>query len=257
MRTFQLTVLVDQAKANPVTIVTEPPLEGRPLAVFGQWIGDARRDLKDGEYTLTLGAAEDGVQGTGPDQTSLNLLRRKLVEPMTEGQGLLESAYRFQALDDDALVEVVADTLADGIGTVLTFSSPERFAAGFLKIKVVDSAEAVDRAMAQIEVDMLSEIKTDDEARRQRIGDLLAQAATAGITPRATDARGPLDTMVSGTHRSNPFAVGANAKLQDRLDRLAPQIEAATMRFVLDGYARAHERTGSTVAALRANFNLG
>lgn len=256
MRTLQLTVLVDQAKANPVTILTEPPLEGRPLAAFGQWIGEARRDLKDGEYTLTLGAAEDGIQGVGPDKRSVDLLRRKLVEPMSETQDDLTAAYAFQDLDDAQLVERVSVTVADGIGSALAFLPPDHFVPGFLRLQVVGTEKELDLALLQSEVDMLSAVETD-EAGRQYVDHVLDKAAALGVTPRPAGTHGPLDVMVLGIPPRNLFAKGANAKLRDRLGLLAPQIEAAVMARVVANIAGMHERTGTIAASLRQNFNLG
>lgn len=166
MRTFQLTVAVDQGNIQPTTVVTEPPLEGRPLAAFNQWIGDARRELKDGTYVLTLGAAEDGVQGEGPDKRSLDILRRKLVTPMGEVQDDLTAAFAFQDLDDDTFVADTAAFVARGISLSLVFLKPDRFVPGFLKLQVAGSAEEIDRLIFQDDIDTIAslEIPADDEA---------------------------------------------------------------------------------------------
>lgn len=72
-----------------------------------------------------------------------------------------------------------------------------------------------------------------------------------------TGTRGPLQAYIAGIGPRNVFAKPANAKLQARVDRLAPQIEAAVMRGVVEQFAGSHERTGATLAALRGSFNLG
>lgn len=258
MRSFALTVAVDQSRAQPIDIVTEPPIEGPALAAFGQWIGNDRRDIKDGTYVLTLGAAEDGVQGTGPHKPSLDLLRRKLVTPMTEAQERLTEAFRFNDLDDETFVTDVAGLAGRAVSLSLAYMKPDGFVPGFLRLKVAGSVDDVDRALLQGDVDRLAamDLPEGETLRAYRDG-LLAKAAKAGVTPRpVADSKEPIRAFLGGIASSNPFAIAANAKLQARVDALLPQIEAALIKGVVAEYAGAHERTGSTLAALRGSFGL-
>lgn len=253
---FTAQVTVDHSKpTHPVDIVTEPAITGRPLANLGAWLTRVRDELADGRYVVTYSVMER-IKVEGEHARTNATLGTYLAEPMADLTRQLGAA--FTEIDDETLVEAGAALYADVLASIADLRGPEALKPGFVNITVgcKHCGEALYAAGKELDSIARTEVPADQVAERDAfVADVRRWYAEAGYPlPENVPFAG---AFLSWGGCSNPFAAAAYAKLQARVDRLAPQIERKALEIALAGFTKSVEFNATVAAALRANFDLG
>lgn len=244
---FSLSLVVDQSNVNKITIITEPKVEGAPIARMIGALASVLDGLADGAYTLAF-SSESGLTVEGPDARGSRLIKGILADDVAVLHGQFVDEMR-DFPGDEELVENAATVVAE---SVVDKGNVAYFKPGVTQF-VFGTPDQLEPYLQSSRLQYLlrqQEVDTDEEACVGRAAEIERLAAIPGL-PEAVPFRFLGSDQLGGT-----FVAARNAALAHRFASLVPRIERRAAELLYQHYACQYAEAALAQPTLQDAFGL-
>lgn len=243
---FSLSLVVDQSNVNKISIITEPKVEGTPIAQMIGMLAHVRGDLADGTYTLAY-SSENGLRVDGPHERSANAIKGLLADDVAVLHGRFVEEGR-DLPSDDELVERIASVVADA---VLASGRAARFKPGSLELHFETGAgfDAYEDAY-RLHSLRFDQEKDTDQASRARRATEIADLEGRNL-PQVKDF-----CYIATTAQTSAFTGWKSAYLARKHEELTPRVEIRVAEILYERLARLVAEYSSDHNAIETAFHL-